>query len=117
MNVVAAYVNAVAALSIRSAIDVSESLGLPIPANWSEIVDGLHIPFDTEQQYHPEYDTYSGQVVKQADTIMLGYPLSTWADGFGDLPALKFNNAVRTNDLHHYAEHTTPSGPAMTWAM
>eukprot|EP01043_Picozoa_sp_COSAG02_P071060 COSAG02_NODE_12834_length_1485_cov_2.007937_2_plen_79_part_01 len=46
------YVNAIAALSIRSAIDVSTSLGLPVPANWSEIVDGLHIPFDEDRQYH-----------------------------------------------------------------
>ncbi len=111
------YVNAIAALSIRSAIDISASLGLPVPANWSEIVDGLHIPFDSERQYHPEYDTYSGQIVKQADTIMLGFPLSSWVNSFGDLPALKFNHTVHTNDLVHYADHTTESGPAMTWAM
>ena len=111
------YVNAIAALSIRSAIDVSTSLGLPVPANWSEIVDGLHIPFDEDRQYHPEYDTYSGQVVKQADTIMLGFPLSSWVNSFGDLPALEFNHTVHTNDLMHYADRTTASGPAMTWAM
>lgn len=105
------YVNAIAALSIRSAIDVSASLGLPVPANWSEIVNGLHIPFDKEKQYHPEFDTYSGQTVKQADTIMLGFPLSDWVKSFGDVPALEFNHTVHMNDLHYYADHTTESGP------
>jgi len=109
-----AYVNAVAALSIRSAIEVSTQLGLPVPANWSAIAHGLHLPFDAKRGVHPEYDSYEhGTVVKQADTIMLGFPLSSWARSFGDLPALEPKPA----DLHEYAAHTTPTGPAMTWAI
>ena len=42
---------------------------------------------------------------KQADTIMLGYPLGV------DMPA-----AVRKHDLDYYANHTG-GGPSMTWSM
>lgn len=42
--------------------------------------------------------------MKQADTVMLGYPL-----GF------KMPREVRKNDLEVYEPVTDPDGPAMTW--
>lgn len=42
--------------------------------------------------------------MKQADTVMLGYPL-----GF------KMPLEVRKNDLEVYEPVTDPNGPAMTW--
>jgi trehalose/maltose hydrolase-like predicted phosphorylase len=42
---------------------------------------------------------------KQADTIMLSYPLGV------DMP-----RTVRKNDLDYYAAHTG-NGPSMTWSM
>ena len=45
-------------------------------------------------------------MVKQADVILLGFPL------LFEMPA-----NVRANDLIYYANYTTTDGPAMTWAM
>lgn len=94
------------------------------------MAERLKIPFDQASQYHPEYDGYvkgaslpadssfadiydtvasicvilTGYPVKQADTVMLGYPL-----GF-QMPL-----EVRKNDLEVYEPVTDPNGPAMTW--
>lgn len=46
----------------------------------------------------------TGQPVKQADTVMLGYPLG-----------LPMSQEVRRNDLQIYEPITDPQGPAMTW--
>lgn len=48
--------------------------------------------------------SFTGYPVKQADTVMLGYPL-----GF-QMPL-----EVRKNDLEVYEPVTDPNGPAMTW--
>lgn len=45
-----------------------------------------------------------GHPVKQADTVMLGYPLG-----------LPMTPEVRRNDLEAYEPVTDPDGPAMTW--
>ena len=59
--------------------------------------------------YHPEYDGYpslKGAKVKQADTVMLSFPLGVPMDA-----------AVLANDLRWYDRNTDPDGPAMTWAV
>lgn len=45
-----------------------------------------------------------GHPVKQADTVMLGYPLG-----------LPMTPEVRRNDLEAYEPVTDPGGPAMAW--
>jgi len=49
-------------------------------------------------------DLCQGHPVKQADTVMLGYPLG-----------LPMTLEVRRNDLEAYEPVTDPDGPAMTW--
>lgn len=44
--------------------------------------------------------------VKQADVVLLGFPLEV------DMP-----ESVRKNDLDMYEKVTTSNGPAMTWSM
>uniref|UniRef100_A0A914D3T7 Uncharacterized protein n=1 Tax=Acrobeloides nanus TaxID=290746 RepID=A0A914D3T7_9BILA len=67
----------------------------------------IYLPFDNTRQYHPEYDSYTtGTVVKQADTVLLGYPL-----------LVQMDPVVRKNDLIYYQSVTDGGGPAMTWAM
>ena len=50
-----------------------------------------------------------GTKVKQADTILLGFPLGFTNNDTSD--------ALTVNDLDYYGQHTDPNGPAMTWAM
>jgi trehalose/maltose hydrolase-like predicted phosphorylase len=100
------YVNAAAALNLRSAANFSRALGVKPGANWTQIADNVRIPFDTEREMHPEFAGWTDAMkAKQADTIMLSYPLG-----------LEMPKQVRQNDLDYYANHTG-NGPSMTWSM
>lgn len=101
------YTNTVAKLSLEFAVELAELLQHPVPAEWQQVAEHIKIPFDDESQYHPEFDGYiKGHAVKQADTVMLGYPLG-----------LPMSSEIRRNDLEAYEPVTDPNGPAMTWGM
>ena len=68
---------------------------------------GMELTKSNQSNYHPEYLDYTqGTVVKQADVILLGFPL--------ELPLSK---DMQMNDLEYYSKYTDENGPAMTWAM
>uniref|UniRef100_H2ZEB2 Protein-glucosylgalactosylhydroxylysine glucosidase n=1 Tax=Ciona savignyi TaxID=51511 RepID=H2ZEB2_CIOSA len=105
-----AFTNAAAAQNLMFAADVAQKLGFDkeLAKQWRDIAQTMFIPFDSHLQYHPEFDEFvplNGSV-KQADTIMLGFPLAI------DIP-----ETVRRNDLSTYAYCTSAHGPAMTWGM
>lgn len=101
------YTNTVAKFSLQFAVELAGLLNHPAPPEWQQVADRIKIPFDPVVKYHPEFDGYKkGDQVKQADTVMLGYPLG-----------LPMTREVRRNDLEFYEAVTDPSGPAMTWSM
>ncbi|NXQ32374.1 PGGHG glucosidase, partial [Alaudala cheleensis] len=102
-----AYTNAVARRSLNFATDMARDLLLPVPEEWEDRARKIKVPFDEERKYHPEYDGYSpGEPVKQADVVLLGFPLLH-----------PMSAEVRRNDLEMYEPVTDPAGPAMTWSM
>jgi len=66
----------------------------------------MFIPINPTNGVHLEYDTYNGQIIKQADVILLGYPLQ-----------YPMSPQLRYNDLIYYQQRTDKNGPAMTYAM
>ncbi|XP_069713269.1 protein-glucosylgalactosylhydroxylysine glucosidase [Phaenicophaeus curvirostris] len=101
------YTNAVAQRSLKFAADVARDFFVPVPEQWVDCAEKVKVPFDAERKYHPEYDGYSpGEPVKQADVVLLGYPLM-----------LPMSPEVRRNDLEMYEPVTERHGPAMTWSM
>ncbi|XP_065492067.1 protein-glucosylgalactosylhydroxylysine glucosidase isoform X2 [Caloenas nicobarica] len=101
------YTNAVAQRSLNFAADVARDFLIPVPEEWVDCAEKVKVPFDAEKQYHPEYDGYSpGEPVKQADVVLLGFPLMH-----------PMSPNVRRNDLEMYEPVTTRDGPAMTWSM
>lgn len=79
-----------------------------------EVAEKLYILFNETTRHHPEYEGYdhnetawkNTQLVKQADVVMLGYPLG-----------MQMDTEVRQNDLNLYEERSDVNGPAMTWSM
>eukprot|EP01116_Phalansterium_solitarium_P016178 TRINITY_DN3701_c0_g1_i1.p1 TRINITY_DN3701_c0_g1~~TRINITY_DN3701_c0_g1_i1.p1 ORF type:complete len:702 (-),score=253.28 TRINITY_DN3701_c0_g1_i1:809-2914(-) len=100
------FTNVVAQYSLQFATEAGKILGVETNSSWPEIASGLVILFDPTLQIHPEYAGYHGQTIKQADVVLLGFPL--------DYP---MTQAVRKNDVVYYANRTDPAGPAMTWSM
>ncbi|MFD8396403.1 discoidin domain-containing protein [Streptomyces sp. NPDC059680] len=99
------YTNAVAATALRAAARTAEVLRVPgTPAAvWRHTADTLRIPYDPKRKVYLQYDGYRGSQIKQADTVLLLYPLE-WPMPSGA--------AAKT--LDYYTEHTDPDGPAMT---
>ena len=101
------FCNVVARLSIAFAEQLAPLVGRAPNATRAAIGAALRIEFDATLNYHPEFAGYTrGTKVKQADTILLGFPLNFAMD-----------EVVKANDLVYYAGVTDPRGPAMTWSM
>jgi trehalose/maltose hydrolase-like predicted phosphorylase len=110
------YTNAVAALALLAARDAALALGLAPDPVWADAAGRIALPtnatppgggaFNNSGAYHPEFAGYAGAVVKQADVVLLGFPLG-----------LPMPPSTRANDLEVYAARTDPGGPAMTWSM
>ena len=97
------YTNAVAATSLRNATRAAALVGQTAPPAWTKIADRLRMPFDQQQQVFLQYDGYDGSQIKQADTVLLIYPVE-WP----------MTSQVAANTLDYYAQRTDPDGPAMT---
>ncbi|MFG2225310.1 discoidin domain-containing protein [Streptomyces sp. NPDC048644] len=97
------FTNAGAATALRHAARVAEILGERAPASWKTIADKLRIPYDAKNKVFQQYDGYRGTTIKQADTVLLMYPLE-WP--------MPQERAAAT--LDYYAARTDPDGPAMT---
>ncbi|MBC9711037.1 haloacid dehalogenase [Streptomyces sp. TRM66268-LWL] len=102
----AVFTNAGAATALRHAAEAVELLGgRPAPA-WRRIADKLRIPYDARRKIFWQYEGFqrlSAPKIKQADTVLLMYPLE-WPMPEGAAAAT----------LDHYAAITDPDGPAMT---
>ncbi|KAM4722238.1 protein-glucosylgalactosylhydroxylysine glucosidase [Rhinophrynus dorsalis] len=101
------YTNALVQISLKFAIDLAADLQHRIPETWKDVASKIKVPYDQEKNYHPEFDGYKiGQKVKQADVVLLGYPMM-----------FPMTPEQRKNDLEIYEAVTDPDGPAMTWSM
>ncbi|MFF9896379.1 discoidin domain-containing protein [Streptomyces longispororuber] len=99
----AVFTNAGAVTALRHATRAARLLGERPPAAWSRIADRIRIPYDARRKVFEQYDGYDGGMIKQADTVLLMYPLE-WPMPKGAAAAT----------LDYYARRTDPDGPAMT---
>ncbi|CAD5119191.1 DgyrCDS7828 [Dimorphilus gyrociliatus] len=101
------YTNEIADLSIRGTLSALAKAGVNITDRWSHVSNKLFKPYDQVRDYHPEYEGYTiGRKVKQADVVLLKYPLM-----------VQMKRSTQINDLKIYENVTDPNGPAMTWSM
>ena len=99
-----AYTEVGARTTLRDAIAAAKLVGARVPGSWARIAAGLRVP--VADGINPEFDGYQGQLVKQADVTLLGYP---W--GFTS------STAVERADLAYYVPRTDPGGPSMSDAV
>ncbi|MGK5545916.1 discoidin domain-containing protein, partial [Streptomyces sp. URMC 127] len=99
----AVFTNAGAATALRNATRAARLLGERAPGEWTAIADRIRIPYDAQRKVFEQYDGYRGSKIKQADTVLLMYPLE-WPMPEG----------AAASTLGYYAQRTDPDGPAMT---
>lgn len=76
-------------------------------ADWSTLASSIALRHDIEQNYILQYDGYTRDIkIKQADVVLLAYPLLH-----------RMDVTTKRNNLNIYANVTRASGPAMTWSM
>ncbi|WP_078970865.1 discoidin domain-containing protein [Streptomyces chattanoogensis] len=97
------FTNAGAATALRHATRAAALLGEHAPAAWRTIADRLRIPHDAGDKVFQQYAGYRGTTIKQADTVLLMYPLH-WS----------MSRQQAASTLDYYAARTDPDGPAMT---
>jgi trehalose/maltose hydrolase-like predicted phosphorylase len=103
-----AYTNAAAATALRDAVQAAHVVRVTPPAIWTTLADGVTktMPFDSSQNIYDEYAGYNGEQIKQADVVMLTYPID-----------FSMPSGVGLSDLNYYAPRTDLQGPAMTDAI
>jgi trehalose/maltose hydrolase-like predicted phosphorylase len=94
--------NAGAVIALRDAVAAAKAIGKSPDPRWTKVSDDIYIAVDPDGT-HPEYAGYANQTVKQADTVLMTYPLGYVSD-----------HAVAMADLDRYVPVTDPGGPAMT---
>jgi len=100
------YTNFVVQRNLLFASEAANLIGEAANPEWARVAAALPILFDKERGIHPEHKTWTDARIKQADVVLLGFPLMF------DMPT-----SVRQSDLEYYAKRTDPNGPAMTWGM
>ncbi|KII91942.1 carbohydrate-binding module family 32 protein [Plicaturopsis crispa FD-325 SS-3] len=103
----AAFTNAGISVIINEAIDLAKEIGVTTPSNWSAIAAAVPVLRDSASGITLEYDGFNGTTsVKQADVVLLPYPL-------------EYNQTAEQglNDLDFYALATSPDGPGMTYSI
>ncbi|MEV5611958.1 discoidin domain-containing protein [Streptomyces sp. NPDC052225] len=101
------YTNAVAATSLRAATKAARLVGERPSPTWDRIAARLRIPYDPRRKVFLQYAGYDiehAADIKQADAVLLLYPL--------DWRPMPKGAAAAT--LDYYAAHTDRDGPAMT---
>jgi len=100
------YTNYVVQRNLLFASEAANLIGEEANPEWARVAAALPILFDEELGIHPEHKTWADAMIKQADVVLLGFPLNF------DMPT-----SVRRSDIEYYAKRTDPNGPAMTWGM
>ncbi|MFC8731174.1 discoidin domain-containing protein [Luteimicrobium sp. NPDC057192] len=104
-----AYTNASAAEVLRIAATAAGLVGGTADPAWASIADGLErsITTDPGTGVIKQDDSYAGQTIKQADTVMLQYP---WASKV-------VTPKTALANLDYYAPRADLGGPSMTDAI
>jgi trehalose/maltose hydrolase-like predicted phosphorylase len=97
------YTNVAAITTMRIAGQAAQILGKPANPAWAAVAAGLPVLLDSSTQVRPEFEGYTGDLIKQADVVMLTYPWE-WPQ----------SSTIGLNDLSYYEARTDPDGPAMT---
>ncbi|MFD4409223.1 MULTISPECIES: discoidin domain-containing protein [unclassified Streptomyces] len=97
------YTNGAAATALRAATRAAVVLGAPADPHWAAVAGRLRMPYDPKRKLFLQYAGYGGSLIKQADAVLLVYPLE-WPMPTGAASAT----------LDYYTGRTDPDGPAMT---
>ena len=73
------YTNVIAAINLYfgdfAACSCKEELKDVDADNFAKIAKSLKMVYNEEKDFHPQFEGYEGAEIKQADVVLIGYPL------------------------------------------
>lgn len=103
-----AYTNAGIAFVMNIIVTLSKHLGKEYDRKFERIHQEMYLPLSNESDVVLEYSGMdSGARIKQADTVMITYPLNN----------ILINSRQATDNVRFYAAKQDKRGPAMTFSM
>ena len=101
-----AFTNAAAIRALEYACEAAVICNKPVPEIWKEISRNIRI-LRFKDGVTREHATYDGEMIKQADVNLLGYPLYFITDA-----------KAQKKDMEYYADRIDPqNGPAMSYSI
>ena len=101
-----AFTNGAAIRALEYACEAAKICNEPVPEIWEEVGKGIRI-LRFKDGVTREHATYNGEMIKQADVNLLGYPLYF----VGDAESQK-------KDMEYYVDKIDPqNGPAMSYSV
>lgn len=101
-----AFTNAAAIRALEYACESAVICNEPVPEIWKEISRNIRI-LRFKDGVTREHATYDGEMIKQADVNLLGYPLYFITD-----------TKAQKKDMEYYADRIDPqNGPAMSYSI
>lgn len=101
-----AFTNAAAIQALEYACLAADICEVPVPDAWQTVGRNLRI-LHFENGVTQEHATYQGEMIKQADVNLLGYPFGFISD-----------SQTQEKDMEYYAERIDPQdGPAMSYSV
>lgn len=101
-----AFTNAGINVILKHAIELGKSRGFNVSSNWTDIANNITI-LTAPSGIVLEFEGYNATVaVKQADVVLMTYPLE-----------YSRSSTAALQDLDFYALATSPAGPGMTYGM
>jgi len=97
------YTNFIAKRNLEWAFQVGKKLGAPVSEKWQEIAQKIYLPCHEKWNIYWQFEGYRGDLIKQADVVLLFFPLGITND----------EQTIYRN-LSYYALRTDWRGPAMT---
>lgn len=91
--------------TMRTAAAAARIAGGPVDPRWADIAANMAMPGDIAPGVPAEYLGYTGQQIKQADTVLLSYPFSYTAPGYSPAATLRY---------YFDSDRTDPDGPNMS---
>lgn len=101
-----AFTNAAVSLALINTCKAARICSEPVSPQWQTVGENMRI-LRFENGVTKEHATYAGEMIKQADVNLLGYPLGVIDDA-----------EAQKKDMEYYAERIDPhNGPAMSYSI
>ncbi len=88
------FTNVGASLTLNLTIAWANLLGVAVPPTYASVAAGLRVLYDAQLGVHLEYEGFAGEKIKQADVVLLGFPMRKLFLEHNSLSSILFHSGL-----------------------